>query len=678
MPNENASSFLEQISALHFVWAGLVVVTVGLLVLIRTRWGQSQPLRKCAFISMLVHLLMGIYATTVPIVDGSASRQPHQRVHISRIEPDVDTDANAVEADDALKPWERFPSTELPTEVEPLERPTPTQPMDLVREPTQTVESAATRPTLPAPTLPEPNITAEPQVAPAENAQPQPVANAATGPESPAATAANSDTQLPDIVPLEQKAPRDPLSTQRNVPDTAAVGPSLEPPLPEQLAPELPTVEGPERAAISVGSAEPQPSNPAPATAKPELDGPGRRAAAMASSTGQTVGTEQLLAPPRAAKDKLPSIYQWRASPQRQQLVDQLGGNNQTEAAVKSALAWLASVQSADGHWDASQHGAGQEQQVFKRDRDGAGYDADTGITSLALLAFLGAGHTHQQGSYQETVRRGVAYLLSVQSSDGNLAGPAKIYSFMYCHGMSTFALSECYAMTHDPALERPVRKAAMYILRGQHRDGGWRYRPGDRGDTSVFGWQLMALKSAELAGITLPEESRRRMKKFVTTVSGGQHGGLASYRQGEAFTRPMTAEALASRIFLGMRHDDPAGREAAEYLMGELPGTARENLYYWYYGTISLYHWGGPHWERWNDALTATLVREQRSKGPLTGSWDPAGVWSGHGGRVYSTALSALCLEVYYRFLPLYAEARHSAKQPAAVRPRRNATGRD
>ena len=38
-----------------------------------------------------------------------------------------------------------------------------------------------------------------------------------------------------------------------------------------------------------------------------------------------------------------------------------------------------------------------------------------------------------------------------------------------------------------------------------------------------------------------------------------------------------------------------------------------------------------------------------------FAGSWDPSGPWGRYGGRLYSTAISTLTLEVYYRLLPLY-----------------------
>jgi hypothetical protein len=279
-------------------------------------------------------------------------------------------------------------------------------------------------------------------------------------------------------------------------------------------------------------------------------------------------------------------------------------------------------------------------------------------MTGLALLAFLAAGHSHTAGDYQATVGQGLKYLVSQQDRDGGLGGQATTYAYMYCHAMATFAMSEAYGMTGDPKLRDPVRRAVARTLTAQHPTaGGWRYFPGDPGDTSQLGWQLMALKSAELAGIPMPEAAKRGAMRFLDSVSSGEHGGLASYRPGERASRPMTAEALACRQFLGVYPEYSLAREAGDYLLGELPGDGAKNFYYWYYGTLSMFQLQGPHWQRWNQALQNTLVRSQQKSGPLAGSWDADSVWGGYGGRVYTTALAALCLEVYYRFLPLYVE---------------------
>ncbi len=251
-----------------------------------------------------------------------------------------------------------------------------------------------------------------------------------------------------------------------------------------------------------------------------------------------------------------------------------------------------------------------------------------------------------------------------MQSADGNLGGNATLYERMYCHGMATFALSEAYAMTGDERLQPAVKAAIRYTLAAQNKStGGWRYQPGDAGDMSQFGWQAMALKSAHLGGIPLPSSAQESMRRFLKSVSSGTYGGLGSYRPGHPTSRPMTAELLVCRQFLGLTPDDPAAREAGNMLLQELPGHGPANVYYWYYGTLGMYQLQGEYWRLWNAALQAELLSSQRRNGPLAGSWNPDSVWGPHGGRAYSTALSTLCLEVYYRFLPLYVA--HGAGQP-------------
>ena len=109
-------------------------------------------------------------------------------------------------------------------------------------------------------------------------------------------------------------------------------------------------------------------------------------------------------------------------------------------------------------------------------------------------------------------------------------------------------------------------------------------------------------------------------------------------------------------RQFLGLPQDSMVAREAGNYLLGDLPGERQADCYYWYYGTLAMYELGGVHWQRWNDAMRHTLPRLQVKAGPLAGSWDPDTLWGSYGGRIYATALPALCLEIYYRYLPLSA----------------------
>ncbi|MCA9071992.1 MAG: hypothetical protein KDA84_23855, partial [Planctomycetaceae bacterium] len=232
---------------------------------------------------------------------------------------------------------------------------------------------------------------------------------------------------------------------------------------------------------------------------------------------------------PRSGRPvELPSTYRYRGPEQRREAALKFGGSKASEEAVEQALRWLATNQSPDGYWDSDAHGAGKvELTKDGLDTRGAevrggipGVQADSGVTALAILAFLGAGYTHEEGPYAEHVDRAVNWLIKQQREDGFLGGNATYYAQAYCHGMATYALAEAYGMRSDPTLPSPLRepleKAVNYILDRQHpSDGGWRYRKGETGDMSIFGWNMMALKSAEIAGLSIPRANRDLLIKF-------------------------------------------------------------------------------------------------------------------------------------------------------------------
>jgi hypothetical protein len=169
-----------------------------------------------------------------------------------------------------------------------------------------------------------------------------------------------------------------------------------------------------------------------------------------------------------------------------------------------------------------------------------------------------------------------------------------------------------------------------------------------------------MALRSAAMAGVAVPLEHFDRAAGFLARNAQGNAGGLAAYGGFAQDTRvrpSMTAEAQYSRQILGLANSkSPASLEAMSYLLQNAPNRQDYDLYYWYYGTLAVYHNGDrATWMAWNNTLRDTLVADQRKDGHAAGSWDPRAPWGDYGGRVFSTATSTLCLEVYYRFLPLY-----------------------
>jgi hypothetical protein len=364
-----------------------------------------------------------------------------------------------------------------------------------------------------------------------------------------------------------------------------------------------------------------------------------------ASAIREPVSTGRNSATPRQAE--VPELYRLRFAEDRAGMIESAGGNADSEAAVQLALAWLIASQESDGRWSAARHGAGRGSIQQGQDRGDTGADADTGITALAVLALLGAGNTHLQGEHRVAVQHGLEFLLSSQRSDGCLAGNAKLFASTYCHGMALLALAETLAISRDQRLKPAVERAVAYTVAAQHSGGGWRYQPGDVGDMSQFGWQIMALKSAELAGVKTPELTKQRAERFLAGLSSGRYGGLASYRARERASRTMTAEALLCRYLLEVSPKREICDEAIGFVAQELPTSGPANVYYWYYGTLAMRYSGGEPWQRWNQALQKELLESQQTNG----SWDPDRVWGGFGGKVYQTALSALCLEAYYRY---------------------------
>ena len=375
-----------------------------------------------------------------------------------------------------------------------------------------------------------------------------------------------------------------------------------------------------------------------------------------AISPAEPVTTEPAIAIRRADGQPLPQVYSLRSAENRMQTVIQRGGSPETEQAVAKALKWLAANQSKDGRWNPRKLGGGREDRVLGHDREGAGTNSDSGITSLAVLAFLANGHTHLEGPYQHVVQNGLEYIVSQQDSNGDLAGAAKLFARMYCHSMSLLAISEAHAMTGDRRLAVPVQRGVNFSLKAQNpRDGGWRYQPGDEGDMSQFGWQVLALHSAQVGGIDVPRSSKDKMVQFLDACCISPNKGVAAYRPGQGPNTTMTAEALVCRNLLGQRLSRLTIQEAHQRIGKSLPTPERVNMYYWYYGTLAMYISGGEAWEQWNQQMKHTLLTLQATSGANEGSWEPNGLWAGYGGRAYSTAMAALTLEVYYRYLPVY-----------------------
>lgn len=360
-------------------------------------------------------------------------------------------------------------------------------------------------------------------------------------------------------------------------------------------------------------------------------------------------------APPATA---ISAALSGRSAESRQQLLGAGGGTGETETAVGLALEWIVRQQRKDGLWSLQGPYA-----------DGSRQENRLAASALALLALQGAGNTPAAGEHHAAVAKAWKALLRLQATDGTFdAGPMIEQHQMYAHGQITIALCELFGMTKDPELAEPARRALGYCLAAQMPDGGWRYQPprpgGDnRGDMSVTGWFLMALKSGEMAGLAVPPATYERLAAFLDAVFVSPEKGYGyQVSPGQKYFdfRPaLTAEALLCRLYLGSKPDEPRIASGVELLLREAPidfDYRRKNVYAWYYETQVCHHVGGRAWEAWNRRMQAELVPAQVATGREKGSWDPANdQWGYVGGRLFMTSLCTCMLEVYYRHLPLY-----------------------
>ncbi|HIA17872.1 MAG TPA: hypothetical protein EYN70_00350 [Planctomycetaceae bacterium] len=227
----------------------------------------------------------------------------------------------------------------------------------------------------------------------------------------------------------------------------------------------------------------------------------------------------------------------------------------------------------------------------------------------------------------------------------------------MYSHGVATIALCEAYAMSNDAALKEPAQRAIDFIVKAQHKElGGWRYNPGQSPDTSVVGWQIMALKSAQMANLAVPAETLDGVRTWLDHVSGqGKQLGQFGYTSRTSLTPAMSAEGLLCLQYLDVSRDDPLLESGARYLSKTLPRAKKESSYYWYYGSQVMFHLQGEHWKKWNNSMKPLLINSQVTEGHEAGSWKPEDQWDNRGGRLLATSLRVLILEVYFRHLPLY-----------------------
>ncbi|MFO0881458.1 MAG: prenyltransferase/squalene oxidase repeat-containing protein [Gemmataceae bacterium] len=452
----------------------------------------------------------------------------------------------------------------------------------------------------------------------------------------------NTDIGTDDQVPLAYNVDRiEDVSVPGQVDPTAAVG----------------IVNAPEAAPMNVPPPPGSGGGTGGAVLDPNLAGTG----AMAGTLGGMGGTYNL------------GGFGGRSGATREKMLREGGGNARSEAAVADGLKFIAHHQNVDGSWRLNS---------FNRDArtaplPGGKVQPDnsepmttrnnpTAGTAFGLLPFFAAGLTHKpsktakQVDYSKAIGKGIDYLIKVQSKSG--ADRGFFGGDMYSHGLATIAMCEAYGLTSDPKIKESAQMGLNYVVTAQDpAGGGWRYSPRSPGDTSVTGWQLMALKSGQMAGLTVPRQALKKVEAFLNACETSNKGGYG-YMPGTGETITMTAVGGLCRQYLGVNPRNPSLLATIGRIKKTPPGSG--NIYYEYYATQVMHHMGGEAWNFWNlgpDGTGKSGIRDiliARQDTGMGGRPGQKGSFRGDdhvGGRLGATSLSLLTLEVYYRHLPLY-----------------------
>jgi hypothetical protein len=323
--------------------------------------------------------------------------------------------------------------------------------------------------------------------------------------------------------------------------------------------------------------------------------------------------------------------------------------NQDTQAAIDRGLDLLARNQQPDGSFS---------------DRLGG---AAVGVTSLAALALMAAGHQPGRGKYGKHVAKAAEYvagmaggpnpgfLTTPESQGSRLAGqPAPMYS----HGFGTLFLAEVCGMLPSSVRDKKVRgaleQAVAFTVAAQNAEGGWRYEPRAQfADVSVTTAQMMALRAAKNAGLFISKANV--IDKGAAYIKGCRlpDGGF-SYWKGQgvsAFAR--TAASIVGLYSAGI-YDGKEVEGGLKYLQQFTPGrqfSPRDipPQHYWYgqyYAALAMWTAGDDYWTPWLPAIRDELLAKARTGG---GTWnDP------YHGTVYGTAMALIILQLPNNYLPI------------------------
>ena len=328
---------------------------------------------------------------------------------------------------------------------------------------------------------------------------------------------------------------------------------------------------------------------------------------------------------------------------------------------ARRALRWLAAHQDPkDGGFHGATYGEICGEEECKKDRT-KGHDA--GLTGLALMAFTAFRHLDVLGEFSDPAKRSAAYLVAVTRKNGSLPG------LHYDTAIAGLALLERVIVGGATVAEAEASERILDYLttKGQLADGGWRYSPNyGASDSSVICWVMQTLDAGKRLGLDVEASAKPGLDCLGRLTT---YDGQTGYTEVASGRTNLTAAALLVRLMNGGKADDLMNRGAASAIWSRV-GAARRlfrdqrkrelavttfrkrwhDHYGWYYATYAFHRLGGRNWKEWSPLVKAALVGSQVDEGHLAGTFEPDRRYDRRAGRIYTTAINALTLEVTYR----------------------------
>jgi hypothetical protein len=259
------------------------------------------------------------------------------------------------------------------------------------------------------------------------------------------------------------------------------------------------------------------------------------------------------------------------------------------------------------------------------------------GVTSLALLSFLGAGYCQLSKDVYDgndtgvTVRRALDHLFKSLREDGSVSTEGDP---LLDQALTALALSEVYGMTVGQNLKEPAQRGMQALLKLQRGDGSW-------GNPTVTYWATEALASATSAELSFDAEQLERSKNYVRSqLDAGPN-----------------LPAMIGHMFLNRDREHPGLIQTSQAVSAMPPDPGRLDPQYCYWSGLALFQYDGPDgktWKQWAEPLRQALVTSQQD-----------GFWQGttHSDTIVRSSLATLSLEIVYRYMNVFSAQRGSGR---------------